>query len=77
VENDPGVDTRDIEIHVNGQPQLVPEGVSVGGLLEKLTVDRRTVVVELNRQILRRTELEEIRLEPGDRVELVQFVGGG
>jgi sulfur carrier protein len=77
VENDPSVDTRDIEIQVNGQPHLVPEGVSVVGLLEKLTVDRRTVVVELNRQILRRTELEEIRLEPGDRVELVQFVGGG
>ena len=26
---------------------------------------------------LRRTELDEIRLEPGDRIELVQFVGGG
>lgn len=77
MENDAAIDARDIEIQVNGQPHLIPEGVSVGGLLERLTVDRRTVVVELNRQILRRTELEEIPLEPGDRVELVQFVGGG
>ena len=75
--DDPGVDTQDIEIQLNGQARRVPQGVSVAGLLEQLTVDRRTVVVELNRQILRRTELEEIRLEPGDRVELVQFVGGG
>lgn len=77
MKSDPRAGIQDIEIHVNGQPRRVPEGVSVADLLEQLTVDRRTVVVELNRQILRRTELEEIRLEPGDRVELVQFVGGG
>jgi thiamine biosynthesis protein ThiS len=77
VKSNPKTDMHDIEIEVNGEPRRVPEGVSVAGLLERLTVDRRTVVVELNRQILRRTELEEIRLEPGDRVELVQFVGGG
>ncbi len=77
MKSNPKTDMHDIEIEVNGEPRRVPEGVSVAGLLERLTVDRRTVVVELNRQILRRTELEEIRLEPGDRVELVQFVGGG
>lgn len=77
MKSDTGIDIRDIEIEVNGQPRRVPDGTSVAGLLEWLTVDRRTVVVELNRQILRRTELEDIRLESGDRVELVQFVGGG
>ena len=77
MKGDPGADIQDIEIQVNGQPRRVPARVSVADLLKRLTVDRRAVVVELNRQILRQTELEEIRLEPGDRVELVQFVGGG
>ena len=67
----------DIEIHVNGRSRQVSLGASVANLLEQLEVDGRTVVVELNRQILRRTELADIGLESGDRVELVQFVGGG
>ncbi len=67
----------EIEIHVNGQPRQVAQGASVANLLEQLEVDRRAVVVELNRQILRRTELADIGLASGDRIELVQFVGGG
>lgn len=75
--SDPDTSIQDIDIEVNGQPRRVPDRTSVANLLERLSVDRRTVVVELNRQILRRTELDDVRLESGDRVELVQFVGGG
>ena len=52
-------------------------GTSVAGLLRQLGLDGRTVVVELNRQIIRRTEIEQLVLESGDRIELVHFVGGG
>lgn len=66
-----------IDIEVNGESRRVPEGLSVAGLLERLEVDRRTVVVELNRRIVRRTELDDVRVGAGDRVEIVRFVGGG
>jgi thiamine biosynthesis protein ThiS len=35
------------------------------------------VVVELNREIVRRARLAEVTLRDGDSVELVHFVGGG
>ncbi len=66
-----------VEIFVNGEPRRVPVGQTVSGLLTELELNGRLVVVELNRQILRRGELPEIGLEAGDRVELVNFVGGG
>lgn len=66
-----------VEIFVNGEPRRVPVGQTVSGLLTELELNGRLVVVELNRQILRRGELPEIGLESGDRVELVNFVGGG
>lgn len=66
-----------IEIRVNGKARRVPAGRTVAELLDELEVDRRTVVVEVNRQIVRRNELESVRLEPDDTVELVHFVGGG
>ena len=43
----------------------------------RLSLDPRQVVVELNREIVRRPRLPEVSLKPGDVVELVHFVGGG
>lgn len=72
-----GARVSDIEIQVNGTARSVAAGLSLEGLLHELDLDGRTVVVELNRQIVRRTERADTRLEAGDRVELVHFVGGG
>jgi len=69
--------TGSIRIEVNGQTREVSGGSSVADLLEQLELDRRTVVVELNRRIVRRDDLDGAELEAGDRVELVRFVGGG
>lgn len=67
----------ELRIEVNGEPHSAPAGQTVAGLLESLGLNGRLVVVELNRQIVRRNELADVRLEDGDRVELVHFVGGG
>ena len=77
--HNPGIGDRvsEISIEVNGRSRTVEEGATLIELLKGLGLDGRTVVVELNRQIVRRTELADTRLEPGDRLELVHFVGGG
>lgn len=64
-------------ITVNGEHREVPGPATVADLLRHLDLDPRTVVVELNRQIVRRPRLEETALAEGDTVELVHFVGGG
>ena len=46
-------------------------------LLAHLGLDPRTVVVERNREIVRRTRLGHTALADGDAIELVHFVGGG
>lgn len=66
-----------LSIEVNGKDREVTAGRTVAGLLEDLELDGRLVVVELNRQIIRRTEIEDVVLQDGDRVEIVHFVGGG
>lgn len=68
---------EEVGIIVNGKPRRVLAGGTVSSLLDTLELDRRLVVVELNRQIVRRTELDDIALREGDRIELVHFVGGG
>ena len=66
-----------LRIEVNGEGRDVADGHSVADLLRDLDLDGRLVVVELNREIIRRTEIEDVALRDGDRVEIVHFVGGG
>jgi thiamine biosynthesis protein ThiS len=66
-----------IEVLVNGERRAVALDATLLDLLGVLQLDPRVVVVEHNRQIVRRTELELARLAPGDAIELVHFVGGG
>ncbi len=67
----------EIEILVNGEPRRLPGPATASDLLHHLGLDPRTVVVELNRKIVRRPHLNEANLADGDAVELVHFVGGG
>ena len=66
-----------IEVVVNGERRTVAVDATLLDLLGVLHLDPRVVVVEHNRQIVRRMELERARLAPGDAIELVHFVGGG
>ncbi len=66
-----------IEVVVNGERRTVALDATLLDLLGTLQLDPRVVVVEHNRHIVRRTELEQARLAPGDAIELVHFVGGG
>jgi thiamine biosynthesis protein ThiS len=42
-----------------------------------LRLDSGRVAIERNLEILPRPKWQETRVEPGDRYEIVQFVGGG
>ncbi len=68
---------QSIQVVVNGEPRAVGREASLLDLLRSLDLDPRVVVVEHNRQIVRRPALGDTPLREGDRVELVHFVGGG
>ena len=68
---------REVALVINGEPRRVPGPSSLLELLAHLGLDPRTVVVERNREIIRRPRLGETMVEEGDSIELVHFVGGG
>lgn len=67
----------DLHLILNGDPRAVPGPASLADLLTHLGLDPQMIVVELNREIVRRPRLGEVFLKDGDQVELVHFVGGG
>lgn len=66
-----------LRLTVNGEPRELPGPATLVDLLADLGLDPRTVVVERNREIVRRPRLGETALADGDTIELVHFVGGG
>ncbi len=68
---------RDVAVIINGEPRCVPGPATLLDLLAHLGLDPRTVVVELNREIVRRPQLGATAVAAGDSIELVHFVGGG
>jgi len=66
-----------VTLTVNGDQREVPEGTTVAALLDLIGLDRRRVAVERNREIVPRSTHEQAVLADGDRIEIVQMVGGG
>lgn len=66
-----------MRIEVNGEPREVAPGTTVLGLLEELGLTGVLVAVERNRDIVPRAEHARTAVADGDRLEIVQFVGGG
>ena len=64
-------------IEVNGDSKDVPEGTTVRALLESLGLGDTLVAVERNEDVVPRAQHADTALDPGDRVEVVHFVGGG
>ena len=67
----------ELTLTLNGEPRRVAGVATLADLLGQLGLDPRAVVVELNRSIVRRPALGDTRLQNGDSIELVHFVGGG
>ncbi len=55
----------------------MPAGISVSGLLEHMQLAGKRVAVEVNREIVPRSLHADHQLSAGDRVEIVQAMGGG
>jgi len=66
-----------IAIHVNGGLRRVTVGVTIADMLGELGLDPRKVAVERNLAIVPRSTFGDVRVEEGDKYEIVHFVGGG
>ncbi|MDX1649207.1 MAG: sulfur carrier protein ThiS [Myxococcota bacterium] len=66
-----------IELSVNGEPRRVPAGCTVARLVEESGLGGRKVAVAVNREVVPRSRFAERALGAGDRVEILEAVGGG
>ncbi len=77
----PSVAERDgrggCNIVVNGESRTVAEGLRIADLLEQLGLGGKRVAVAIDRQVIPRSEHGDRRIHAGNRIEILEAVGGG
>jgi sulfur carrier protein len=66
-----------MHIQLNGERYELPDGQSVADLLQHLALTGRRLAVELNREIVPRSQHAATTLVEGDQIEVVHAIGGG
>jgi sulfur carrier protein len=66
-----------MQVSVNGVTHAWDRAPTIAELIEQLGLVERRLAVEVNRQIIPRSQHAIHRLAHGDAVELVQAIGGG
>ena len=66
-----------MKIVLNGEDFEIAEPLSLSSLLAQLEIDTRRVAVEHDLIVVKREQLDTVTVSEGDRIEVVNFVGGG
>ena len=66
-----------MEIELNGAPHPVPAGTCLAALVASLDLAGKGIAVAVNREVVPRQQWPQRLLQPQDRVDIVQAIGGG
>lgn len=66
-----------MQIIVNGEQRKVSDGLTAEQLVNEMNIADQRIAMEVNLEIVPRSQYAEHIFKPGDRVEIVHAVGGG
>ena len=66
-----------MKVYVNGEPKELSGTPSLTELVAQLELPAARIAIELNREVVRRSQWVNTMLKDEDRIEIVHFVGGG
>lgn len=66
-----------MNIVLNGERCGLEDALTVLALIEQLELTGKRLAVEVNEEVIPRSQHQAFRLRDGDRVEIVQAIGGG
>ena len=64
------------KIQLNGNSYEINNGTNLNELLNKLKIQKNKVAIEVNGEIVKKNKYPNLILNKGDKVEIVQFIGG-
>ena len=66
-----------MKIKINGIEKEIKENTTIKDLLSSLGVLEKTMAVAVNMKIVKKDDWDKFKLNEGDKIEALNFVGGG
>ena len=66
-----------MKVFINGETREINQQLNLRELLEKLDLPEERIAVELNKEVVRKKDWEAVKVNDGDKLEVIHFVGGG
>ena len=66
-----------IKIFINGDLKKFPSETNIVSVLESLNISSKHIAIEINENLVFRSDWRETNLKDGDKVEIVKAIGGG
>lgn len=66
-----------MQIYLNGEARDIPDNTTAAALVESMGLTGKRIAMEVNMEIVPRSQHASYRFKPGDKIEVVQAIGGG
>jgi len=66
-----------MQVTINGEKRELAENLTISEILKNLELPSERVAVELNKEVVRKKDWENIKVNDADKIEVIHFVGGG
>jgi thiamine biosynthesis protein ThiS len=66
-----------MKILLNGEMKKISNELNLSELLKHFSLPSERIAIELNKEVVRKKDWENIKIAEGDRLEVIHFVGGG
>lgn len=66
-----------MNIIVNGEDKTFDEGISLFGIIDLLQIEEKVMAAAVNMEVVKKDNWNSFIPKEGDKIELLQFVGGG
>ena len=68
---------KNINIYINGESKTIKDEQSILSLLKLLNINKNNIAVEINREIINKSDYNNYIIKENDKIEIVNFIGGG
>ena len=68
---------KQITIRINGETKLIEQSQTIEFLLKQLNLSKNNIAIEVNREIVSRSNYTNHIIMDKDKIEIVNFIGGG
>lgn len=66
-----------MNITINGEQRVLEDGLNLQQLISQLGLENKRLAIEVNQEMIPRSEHSGYTLKADDQVEIVQAIGGG